>query len=101
MVERRLGFVAESLCRDLGSFVRLELSLEEARDETAGEEGATGRYWDERCLRECKHNVAMMQQQRKEFIRNSNCAGSYEVVKLIVEGSNGEGGQRRPAWDSK
>ena len=45
MVERRLMV---SL-RDL--YLRLELSREESRDETAVDAGATGRYCEERCLR--------------------------------------------------
>lgn len=49
MVERRLG-LDESLCRSFGSFTRLDVSLDDAREETAGEDGATGRYCDEDCL---------------------------------------------------
>lgn len=51
MVERRFGFVSESFDRDFGSLTRFGGSLEEARDETAGEDcGAMGRYRDENWL---------------------------------------------------
>lgn len=44
MVDRRLGFGAPSLCRDLGSLDRREVSREEAREDGAGDDaGATGR----------------------------------------------------------
>lgn len=61
MVERRLGLLFVSFWRVLGSRERLELSLEEAREEEPGEErAATGRYCDEFCLRERKRNVHMI-----------------------------------------
>lgn len=50
MVDRRFVFTELSLLlRGLESRVRLlELSLEESREEEAGEEAATtGRYWEE------------------------------------------------------
>jgi hypothetical protein len=57
MVDLRLGLAIDSLCRDLESFARRELSRDESR-EVAGEDwtGATGRYCDEYCLQKCKHD---------------------------------------------
>lgn len=61
MVERRFGLFTVSLGRGFDSRERLELSLEEAREEDPGEEvAATGKYCDECCLRERKRDAHMI-----------------------------------------